>query len=197
MKNLKFWTIAIIISVVGVSMQSFATYQPPVAISTVTSIAYKDSTTAEMGSKVDSTFLYAIAHLKSYEGFRSKVYIDVDGSRTIGYGHHLLQGETYQNISDSLATVILNKDLNSRLEYIQAKYQISGDTLLAFGLFSFNCGTGTLAKAIQNGILKQPTKLLQYCHYKTYDSGGNATVHTSHKLLQRRQYELALITNKN
>jgi GH24 family phage-related lysozyme (muramidase) len=150
----------------------------------------KDSTILK---KKDSTYLKALLHLKEFEKFSSTVYIDVDGSRTIGYGHHLLKGEHFQNITEKEAHNILNKDLKLRLKYIKATYYISGDTLLALALFSFNCGVGTLGKAIKNGLLKQPQKLLKYCHYKTYDSNGNTIWHSSQQLLTRRKYELALI----
>lgn len=196
MKQSKFWLLILSLAGLGVMGQFLMSHTASTTVAAVTPIASTDSTyvdTSFTENTVDSVYLDAIEHLKSYEGFRSKIYYDVDGSRTIGYGHHLLRGENYQNISEELATEILDKDLTVRLEYIQDKYQVSGDTLLALGLFSFNCGTGTLAKAINHGILTEPTKLLQYCHYRTYDSEGNAKVHTSNKLLQRRKYELALI----
>jgi GH24 family phage-related lysozyme (muramidase) len=199
MKNLKIWITVGLIVLVGIGVQFLMSYQTPTELSPVTPIAVTDSINVDttfIENTIDSVFLNAIEHLKSYEGFRSKIYIDVDGSRTIGYGHHLLKGETYSNISEAKATEILENDLRVRLDYIQNKHQVTGDTLIALGLFSFNCGTGTLAKAIKHGILTQPTKLLQYCHYKTYGREGNAITHTSPKLLQRRNYEIALITNK-
>lgn len=195
MKNLKLWIAIATLGMIGLGVQLLMSYQVPTIVTTVVPVAKIDTTSTE--NTVDSVFIDAIEHLKAYEGFRSEIYIDVDGSRTIGYGHHLLKGEKYQKISEKTATILLEKDLKARLEYIQAKYQISGDTLLALGLFSFNCGTGTLKRAIDNGILTKPTKLLKYCHYKTYNNEGIATVHTSHKLLQRRKYELALITQKH
>jgi len=207
MKNLKLtekrwwlWFITVGVGVICmatltsyISSNSEVTAVTPIAVTDATEVDSTNVDTTFIENTIDRVYVNAIEHLKSYEGFRSNIYYDVDGSATIGYGHHLKQGESYQNISEKLATEILAEDLQSRLDYIQNKYQVSGDTLLALGLFSFNCGTGTLDKAIKHGILTQPTKLLQYCHYRTYDSEGNATVHTSSKLLQRRKYELALI----
>lgn len=143
---------------------------------------------------VDSAFLDAIEHIKSFEGFRSNIYLDNDGSPTIGYGHHLLKGEKYQNITDSIADVILKKDFQSYLNATQAKYEVTGDTLLALGLFSYNCGLGRLSTAMSKGLLDNPKKILLYCHYKTYDKDGIAKVHTSNKLLMRRKYEFALLS---
>ena len=143
--------------------------------------------------KTDTLLINAIEHLKSYEGFRSTVYLDTDGSPTIGYGHHLLSGETYSNITEIEATSILMSDFTLRQVYIEDLYQIKGSKLIALTLFSFNLGTGNLKKAITNGLLSNPNIILQYCHYRTYNDTGEATIHTSHKLLQRRQYELRLL----
>lgn len=203
MKNLKLnekqWvkTIVLVLVIVfsticlGVTTYS-SVEQPAIKIATKMTVPTDTSFTE---NTVDEDYLNAIEHLKAFEGFRSKVYRDVNGSKTIGYGHHLLKGERYTVINDSIATLILENDLQVRLEHIENTYNISGDTLLAFALFSFNCGIGTLDNALNNGLLTDPTKLLQYCHYKVYDSKSNAIWHTSKKLLQRREYELALITN--
>lgn len=192
MKNSKFLLFPLIFGFLGL-MSSLFTTGAGHRITNEQVIVPID-TTLFTASTVDSTYLKAVTHLKSYEGFSNKIYIDVDGSKTIGYGHHLLPGEYYKTISEKKATAILIKDLDIRLDYIQAKYKVTGDTLLALALFSFNCGTGTLAKAIKNGILIYPKKLLSYCHYKTYDEEGNVIWHTSKKLLKRRKYELTLIT---
>jgi GH24 family phage-related lysozyme (muramidase) len=142
---------------------------------------------------VDTVDYYeqAIEHLKHYEGFRSQIYIDVDGSRTIGYGHHLLAGESYNNINEETATEILKRDFNSRLGIVEAKYDVKGTKALALTLFSFNLGLGGLDRAVNNGMLQNIQKIKQYCHYSTY-SNGVRYVHTSSKLLERRNYELSL-----
>ena len=142
----------------------------------------------------DTTYEKAVDHLKYHEGFRATVYYDVDGSKTIGYGHHLLKNENYTHITESKATSILKKDLQVRMEYVEDKYDVGGDTLLALTLFSFNLGTGGLDKAISKGLLDNPDKLLQYCHYRTRNKEGVERVHTSKRLLARRKYELRLIT---
>ena len=187
--------------ILGFTWQSPRNHQAVTTPIAVTDSTYVDSTSLTVDTSftentVDSVYLDAIEHLKSYEGFRSQVYLDTDGSRTIGYGHHLRRGETYQNINDSLATAILTHDLKIRMEAIEDKYEVTGDTLLALGLFSFNCGMGLLDEAIKNGILTKPTIILSYCHYKTYDSQGGVIWHTFNKLSKRRKYELALITKQ-
>lgn len=197
MKNLKFWLVIVIICLAGIGTQFLMSQTTLTQLTAVNPIAVRNSTNVDtvfIENTVDSVYLDAIEHLKSYEGFRRKMYYDTDGSRTIGYGHHLLKGEYYQNITEATATAILIDDLESRLSIIEVRYHVTGDTLLALGLFSFNCGLGTLHKAIKNGILTKPENILSYCHYKTLDVDGSIIWHTSKKLLKRRKYELALIT---
>jgi len=136
----------------------------------------------------------AITHLKTFEGFRSKVYLDADGSRTIGYGHHLLSGETYANISEKVATEILMNDFNTRLTEVKQKYDMHGSKAIALTLFGFNLGMGGLSKAVQNGLIKNPEKFLLYCHYKVHKNNTWIT-HKSSKLYERRTFEYNLFIN--
>jgi lysozyme len=142
---------------------------------------------------VDTRDMYqlALGHLKEYEGFRSEVYIDVDGSKTLGYGHHLLPGEDFVTISEKQATNLLIRDLNLRIQHVESTYSLTGNQALALGLFAFNAGTGNLKKAVDNGLLGDINRLLQYCHYRV-KINGKRVMKTSKKLLERRQFEVAL-----
>ena len=54
-----------------------------------------------------------IDQLKRDEGFRSYIYTDMVGKRTIGYGHNLdAKPLPYTDVSEQLATTILNNDVN-------------------------------------------------------------------------------------
>lgn len=46
-----------------------------------------------------------------YEGFRDKIYDDVAGKATIGYGHLLKPGEHYNTITKEQATELLREDV--------------------------------------------------------------------------------------
>lgn len=130
----------------------------------------------------------AVAHLKTFEGFRGEVYLDVDGSRTIGYGHHLLSGEHYANISEKVATDILMVDFTTRLNVVEKKYKVHDNKAIALTLLGYNLGMGGLNKAVQSGLLKNPEKFLLYCHFKIYTNGVWVTKKSS-RLLERRTFE--------
>ena len=134
----------------------------------------------------------AVEHIKIYEGFRSSVYIDNSGHRTIGYGHHLLKGENHLTvITEKQATDILKSDLQKMIDYVELTTNFKDNKSLSLGLFTYNVGSGTLQKAIDNGLLSDINKLKQYCHYKK-SQGDSMIVVTSSKLLERRNYEISL-----
>lgn len=138
-------------------------------------------------------FNEAIAHLKEYEGFRSEIYYDTDGSKTIGYGHHLRTGEVFNKITELEATNILIKDLKRKVEFVEGHTQLKGNKSLALGLFAFNVGTGNLMQAIDRGLLNNINKITDYCHYSIMEDGEKVTKR-SDKLYERRKFELYIYT---
>ncbi|HXS75725.1 MAG TPA: lysozyme [Terracidiphilus sp.] len=88
--------------------------------------------------------------LKKSEGFRDHIYSDVAGFRTIGFGHRLVQSETYPNgITLQQAESILAADIAeaessvSRLVHVPLT-QGQFDALVDF---VFNLGSGRLASS--------------------------------------------------
>ncbi|MBP1616053.1 MAG: peptidase [Bacteroidetes bacterium] len=71
-----------------------------------------------------------VSYLMDYERYKKFVYDAGDGKMTIGYGHVLLQGESYPNgISEEDARALLKKDLKDRytavsLDPFLTKYSI-------------------------------------------------------------------------
>ena len=91
-----------------------------------------------------------LALLKQSEGFRSTVYLDAAGLRTIGYGHSMLPVETFPlGITEAEATAILSKDVAiaegvvSRLVRVPLT-QGQFDALVDF---TFNLGVKALASS--------------------------------------------------
>lgn len=141
---------------------------------------------------VDTGNIYneAIDHLKEYEGFRSKMYYDTDGSKTIGYGHHFKPGEDFKTITEEEATDILKDDLATKIDHVSnITDTLTSNQELALGLFAFNVGTGNLDKAISRGLLTNITSITDYCHYKV-KKDGQQIVKRSKKLYERRLFEL-------
>lgn len=136
----------------------------------------------------------AIDHIKDYEGFRSNVYYDTDGSKTIGYGHHLKKGENFTQISEEFATKLLIRDLTKRIKYVEETTELSSNKSLALGMFAFNVGNGNLNRAIRNGLLKDIQRLKLYCNYTTKIDGVKITKQ-SKKLLERREFEIYIYTH--
>jgi lysozyme len=103
--------------------------------------------------------------LRKSEGFRDRVYSDVAGFRTIGFGHRLTPGETFPScISLSQGEAILNRDLAiaeaavDRLVLVELT-QGQFDALVDF---AFNLGAGRLASST----------LLRYLNSGKYDAAG-------------------------
>lgn len=132
-------------------------------------------------------FNQAINHLKEHEGFRANIYLGNNGKKTIGYGHQLLKGESYTNISKEEAENILIEDFNKHYERIQESLELTDNQSIALALFSFNVGEGTFNVALKNGLLKNINKLTKYSYYK-----HRKLYIKSKKLHQRRLYELHL-----
>ena len=103
--------------------------------------------------------------LKKFEGFRDRVYMDVAGLRTIGYGHRLGLGECYpKGITPTQGDAFLASDVAiaeaavSRLVQV-ALTQGQFDALVDF---VFNLGAGRLASST----------LLRYLNEGRYDDAA-------------------------
>jgi lysozyme len=85
--------------------------------------------------------------LKRAEGFRERVYLDLAGLQTIGFGHRLLPGESYP----------------SGISVAQGEAILAGDVCTAALVdFVFNLGAGRLASST----------LLRYLNQGKYDSAA-------------------------
>jgi lysozyme len=97
--------------------------------------------------------------LKRSEGFRNHTYIDVNGFQTIGYGHRLLDRESFlAGISEAQAASMLAADVRSAEQAVGrlAKVPLTQGQFDALVNFCFNLGMGrlassTLLKALNGG----------------------------------------------
>ena len=98
--------------------------------------------------------------LKRSEGFRSQTYLDVNGYRTIGYGHRLVPPEAFpEGIDENDATAILEADVRAAEAAVVrlAKVPLSQGQFDALVDFTFNLGAGhlessTLLKLLNQGL---------------------------------------------
>lgn len=130
--------------------------------------------------------------LKRSEGFRNRVYMDVAGLPTIGYGHRLLHPESFSNgISEPQASNLLAADVRDAEQAVQrlVKVPLSQGQFDALVDFCFNLGAGRLAassllKSLNAGRFDDAAReLLQWDH-----AGGQEVA----ALKTRRQAEAAL-----
>jgi lysozyme len=88
--------------------------------------------------------------LKKSEGFRNRVYLDVAGFPTIGYGHRLLHPESFPNGIDELqAASLLAGDVRDAEQAVQrlVKVPLTQGQFDALVDFCFNLGAGRLASS--------------------------------------------------
>lgn len=88
--------------------------------------------------------------LKRAEGFRSRVYLDVDGYPTIGYGHRLVHPETFPHgIGEVQAAGLLAGDVRDAERAVErmVKVPLTQGQFDALVDFCFNLGQGRLAES--------------------------------------------------
>jgi lysozyme len=86
--------------------------------------------------------------IKKSEGFRDRVYLDVAGFPTIGYGHLIKPHESFPNgISEPQAAAILSSDVQSAEQSVArlVKVALTQGQFDALVDFCFNLGVARLA----------------------------------------------------
>ena len=88
--------------------------------------------------------------IKQFEGFSSVVYLDIAGYPTIGWGHLILKGETFEeSITEEEADEIIRKDLNVAKRGVGGLIQVplSDPQFDALVSFTFNLGVFALKRS--------------------------------------------------
>lgn len=89
-----------------------------------------------------------LALLKQSEGFRSKVYLDVNGIPTIGYGHRLQHPECFPDgVTETQAGELLACDVREAEQAVErlVRTPLAQGQFDALVDFCFNLGQGRLA----------------------------------------------------
>jgi lysozyme len=100
-----------------------------------------------------------LALLKRSEGFRAKVYLDVVGIPTIGYGHRLLHGQSFPTgIDEEFGATILADDVHEAEQSVKRLVRVSltqgqFDALVdfVFNLGAVRLGASTLLIELNAG----------------------------------------------
>jgi len=88
--------------------------------------------------------------LKRSEGFRNRVYMDLAGLPTIGYGHRLLHPESFPDgIDEAQAARLLASDVRDAEQAVErlVKAQLNQGQFDALVDFVFNLGAGRFASS--------------------------------------------------
>jgi lysozyme len=88
--------------------------------------------------------------IRKSEGFRDRVYLDVEGYPTIGYGHRLIHHEAFPNgITESQGTAILYNDVRDARQAVArlVKVPLTQGQYDALVDFVFNLGQRRLAES--------------------------------------------------
>jgi lysozyme len=111
--------------------------------------------------------------IKTSEGFRSSVYVDVAGFPTIGYGQKLNPGESYPSgITEAQATTLLDKDVTwaENVVDLLVKVSLTQGRYDALVDFTFNLGGSRLASRT----------LLKFLNASQYDVAGHQLLSWDH-----------------
>jgi len=130
--------------------------------------------------------------LKRSEGFRASVYLDAAGLPTIGYGHKLLNSQSFpEGIDEAQAAEILVSDVREAEHAVErlVKVHLFQGQFDALVDFTFNLGAGRLANST----------LLKLLNKGRYDDACEQILHWDHAggkelagLKARREAEAAL-----
>lgn len=130
--------------------------------------------------------------LKYFEGFRSKPYYDEGGKLTVGYGHLIKSGETFNYITPEQGEQLLASDL-SKAENIVRNFvtvPLTENQFDALVSFVFNVGggafqTSTLLRKLNSGDYSGAADELNRWIYITV----NGEKQISNILVSRREHE--------
>lgn len=137
--------------------------------------------------------------IKKYEGFKPVVYLCPAGYKTIGYGHKLKEGETFENeLSVEEAEELLLEDLDASEKVVQnlnEKVPLSSWQYDALVSFVFNVGAGNFEnsslynKLLNHDFVGAASEFPRWC-YITVKKDGKQCKIGSQGLLNRRIAEM-------
>lgn len=136
----------------------------------------------------------SLEQLKEFEGLRLTRYIDCGGF-SIGYGHHLKEGETYRTISERQADSLIVVDFEQSISDVEKltgfKRTEYPEKVLALAHFTFNFGTGAFANSTLLKYIKCNKRIdSEIIKWVKAKSGDEVII--LHHLQLRRSYELNL-----
>ncbi|MFN8256854.1 MAG: lysozyme [Bacteroidales bacterium] len=138
-----------------------------------------------------------IEFIKRNEGFAAEMYICPGGYQTIGYGHVILEGENFGELTEKQADSLLRADFKRAVKAVESTIDLPANQKLAMAHFVFNKGIGTfinsgLKDKIEKG-LPIDGQLMQMCYYTNKDGKRIK----SQLALNIRKWEINLFNQKS
>jgi lysozyme len=139
-----------------------------------------------------------IEYLKIQEGFADgKPYICPGGFKTIGYGHVILEGENFEELTEKQADSLLRVDFDRALRAVDKTVKLSALKKLAIAHFVFAKGIGTFINSgLKDKVVRGESidnELLEFCYYTNIDG---KRIKSQHALVIRK-WELDLYNLKS
>lgn len=131
--------------------------------------------------------------LKYHEGFEAYPYRCMANVLTVGYGHAIRKGETFDYpMSEEFADSLLRADLNASINYVQKTTDLEHLQLLAIGTFVYQLGSGNFSKSTLKELIAQDRpidrEIIKWVHIRT----KSGRVIRNRGLKERRLMELEL-----
>lgn len=112
-----------------------------------------------------------MALIRRFEGYRAKSYRDSAGFPTIGYGHLIKPGETFDAIDLHQAVEMLRKDVEGAERSVLRLINVplADDQFDALVSFTFNLGGGSLQRStLRKKVNREehdaaPSEFLKWC----------------------------------
>jgi lysozyme len=132
--------------------------------------------------------------LKRSEGFRSHAYLDLEGKPTIGYGHRMLDSESFPDgIDEAKAELMVREDIRTAEQAVGrlVRVPLSQGQFDALVDFCFNLGSRRLAASTLLGELNSGRYSAAAVELLRWDHAG---AEVSAGLKARREAEFRLWT---
>lgn len=133
--------------------------------------------------------------IKVNEGFRRKMYLCPAGLPTIGYGHVILKGERFEEITEEEAGALLQKDLAGIESNVNSlvKVALTQNQFDALVSFTYNVGPGNFSRSTLLRKLNSGDYEAASGQFKRWVYGGGVILPG---LVTRREEEKELFLTK-
>ena len=142
-----------------------------------------------------NTYEMVVDTIKYHEGFRAYPYRCMANVLTVGYGHAIRKGESFDYpMSKETADSLLRVDLNISISYVQKTTELEHLQLLAMGLFVYQLGSGNFSRSTLKQLITQgkpiDNEIVKWIHIRTKHG-----IIRHDQLKARRKMELELFNS--